>query len=79
MLNLTFESITCCYMTIHPQTQWLNRNNVLLLYRQVSWRLGLTGVALLPGSLDQQDSFREYSSCNSGRGVRGQVKKCEVS
>lgn len=31
MLNLTFESISYCFITIHPKTQCLNRNNLLLL------------------------------------------------
>lgn len=48
MLNLTFRSISYCYVAIYSKTQWLYRNNLLwLVYLQVIRRLGLAEIALV--------------------------------
>ena len=51
ILNLTFESITHDYIAIQPKTQWLNRNNVLLLYLQevsLGWSVSDSNVFQAP-------------------------------
>ena len=51
ILNLTFESITHDYIAFQPKTQWLNRNNILLLYLQevsLGWSVSDSNVFQAP-------------------------------